>query len=388
MKTGRVSASATQRIAELDGVRGMAILLVLVWHYACNQIQTVPGSLAAYGMKLLSLTWAGVDLFFVLSGFLIGGILLDQRSAPHYFKAFYVRRVCRIFPLYYLLLAVFGFALLARAAAPESAEPWSTRLVSDTIPLWSYATYVQNFLMADRETFGADWMGVTWSLAVEEQFYVVLPLLVRLVPPRALPGLLGLLVMTAPVFRTISFFWQPYGGLPGYVLLPGRSDALFIGVLGAWAIRQTAVLDRLRHSLPAIRGIVLSSAVVVLGLLVTNQGIGSFGMSVGGHTALAVLSFALILLAVLSEGGRVQRLFRQRWLTWVGTVSYGIYLLHQPVAGVLHGLLRGQVPRIAGAADAVVTILALTCTLALAALSARYFEQPIVLAGQRTRYEP
>src|SRR5437867_6087613 len=76
------------RIPELDGVRGMAILLVLVWHYLVGPLQTEPGSPAAYGLKLLSLTWAGVDLFFVLSGFLIGGILLDNRSAPNYFGAF------------------------------------------------------------------------------------------------------------------------------------------------------------------------------------------------------------------------------------------------------------------------------------------------------------
>src|SRR5689334_4309131 len=93
------------RVPELDGVRGLAILSVLVWHYVYCQVQPQPRSITAYGMTLLSLTWAGVDLFFVLSGFLIGGILLDNKAAPNYYKAFYVRRIFRIFPLYYLVLA-------------------------------------------------------------------------------------------------------------------------------------------------------------------------------------------------------------------------------------------------------------------------------------------
>ena len=90
-----------QRIPELDGVRGIAILLVVIWHYWIALVINDPLS-GLYGavVKSLYLTWSGVDLFFVLSGFLIGGILLDNREAPGYFKAFYARRVCRIFPLY------------------------------------------------------------------------------------------------------------------------------------------------------------------------------------------------------------------------------------------------------------------------------------------------
>ena len=99
---------APPRNPELDGIRGMAILLVLMWHYVAAQVQTEPGSAAAYVLKLSSLTWAGVDLFFVLSGFLIGRILLENRTAPNYFKAFYTRRACRIFPLYYVMFAAFA----------------------------------------------------------------------------------------------------------------------------------------------------------------------------------------------------------------------------------------------------------------------------------------
>ena len=97
-----------RRIPELDGIRGLAMVLVLVWHYLVVQVQVPPGSPAAYALKLFSLTWAGVDLFFVLSGFFISGILMDNRNGECYYRTFYMRRFCRIFPLYYLLLGIFA----------------------------------------------------------------------------------------------------------------------------------------------------------------------------------------------------------------------------------------------------------------------------------------
>src|SRR6187399_1378910 len=92
------------RLAELDGVRGCAIALVLLWHYVAEQIHAPLQSTAGRVAQVLGLCWSGVDLFFVLSGFLIAGTLLDHRGAENFFRVFYIRRVCRIFPLYFLLL--------------------------------------------------------------------------------------------------------------------------------------------------------------------------------------------------------------------------------------------------------------------------------------------
>jgi len=97
-----------KRIAQLDGVRGVAILMVLIWHYCYCQIVTVPHSIGGKAAQLIILTWSGVDLFFVLSGFLIAGILVDHRNASNFFRVFYLRRVCRIFPLYYVLVGSFA----------------------------------------------------------------------------------------------------------------------------------------------------------------------------------------------------------------------------------------------------------------------------------------
>jgi len=110
-------------------------------------------------------------------------------------------------------------------------------------------------------------------------------------------------------------------------------------------------------------------------------------MSFFGHTVLAVMSLGLILLALLSPEGRTRRLFRNPVLVWIGLVSYGIYLLHQPVSGLLHAALRDQVPRIANVTDALVTLLALAVTLGIATVSWRFFERPIVQYGQRIRYQ-
>jgi peptidoglycan/LPS O-acetylase OafA/YrhL len=95
------------RLPELDGLRGCAILLVVIWHYVSQPANPAPGTVLALLVQPFKIAWSGVDLFFVLSGFLIGGILLDHRSSPRYFKTFYIRRICRIFPLYYFWIALY-----------------------------------------------------------------------------------------------------------------------------------------------------------------------------------------------------------------------------------------------------------------------------------------
>ena len=138
-----------KRVSQLDGVRGIAILIVLVWHYFNCQIVSQPRTFISYCAHATSLTWtAGVDLFFVLSGFLIGGILLDRRDTSNYFRVFYLRRVCRIFPLYFLVLAVF----LALSATSIATSPSFQSLFHDPFPLWSYVTFSQNILMGMRGT--------------------------------------------------------------------------------------------------------------------------------------------------------------------------------------------------------------------------------------------
>jgi len=151
-----------KRISQLDGVRGVAILLVLVYHYFTCQIVAEPGTLLSYLNRATSLTWSGVDLFFVLSGFLIAGILLDHRDTANYFRVFYLRRACRILPLHVLLLGLFVCFL----ATPMAVSPRFEWVFGQPFPLVSYATFTQNILMGIRGDFGPHWLGVTWSLAV------------------------------------------------------------------------------------------------------------------------------------------------------------------------------------------------------------------------------
>ena len=382
-----VAARATVRVSELDGIRGTAILLVVIWHYVASQVQTVPASLPSYGLALLSMAWAGVDLFFVLSGFLIGTTLHRNRTASNYFSTFYIRRACRIFPLYFLSLLLFLAALQFGAVQREQGPGgWWSWLFGNPMPAWSYTVYLQNVAMAGAGSFGANWLGITWSLAIEEQFYLIIPLAVRFVPAPTLRRIFYGLIIAAPIFRIALYSISPHPQLAGYVLLPARWDALLLGVLGAYALQQPNIHQRLQARIPLIRGIIAAAALVLLVLLGLRQGIGSFAMGAGGYTVLAVLSLGIVLLALVSEGGRTQQLFRQPVLVWLGTISYGIYLLHQPVSGALHGYLRHQSPRIATASDAVVTVLALMSTLLLAAASARFFEGPFIAAGQRLRY--
>jgi peptidoglycan/LPS O-acetylase OafA/YrhL len=163
----QLSTSTPKRIPELDGIRGFAILLVLCYHYIAVPIPVNARPELLFIRQILSNAWSGVDLFFVLSGFLITGILIDHRDAGNYFKVFYIRRINRIFPLYYFFLIL--FLVLQRWESQLGFV--SENLFDNSLPIFPYFLYLQNFVMAVRGDYGNEFLAMTWSLAVEEQFY-------------------------------------------------------------------------------------------------------------------------------------------------------------------------------------------------------------------------
>src|SRR6476620_6746086 len=167
-----------QRIPQLDSLRGIAILMVLVGHIQKN-VPGIVGPWAHHG-------FSGVDLFFVLSGFLITGILLRAKTRPDYFKNFYTRRALRIWPLYY--------AVLILLLLPNSLT--HLNLAS---PRWSYLLYIQNLFPGFPAASGP--LYITWSLAIEEQFYLIWPPIVLLLNRQWLARLAISLVILSPVLR-------------------------------------------------------------------------------------------------------------------------------------------------------------------------------------------
>jgi peptidoglycan/LPS O-acetylase OafA/YrhL len=242
-----VKPDRAKRILELDGVRGLAIALVLVFHYSDGAIVT--GSKTVFGSSALfyaflptRLMWSGVDLFFVLSGFLIGGILLDSRDSPRYFGTFYARRIHRIFPIYYLMIAFVTVGVLNWPQSP---------LFRGDMPLWTYPLYAQN--LTGDYTQMANAIEVSWSLAVEEQFYLLFPFLVRFCSRRTIMYALGVCIVGAPLLRSLMV----YGGLGYeeiYPLLPTRADTLALGVVAAMIVRSEVATRLIRRHSRALYG--------------------------------------------------------------------------------------------------------------------------------------
>ena len=216
---GHSSAGLPGQIPALDGLRGIAILLVLLWHgvFSLPTNSRLLSNLFAVG----SLSWSGVDLFFVLSGFLIGGILLDAKQSTRYFKTFYVRRAFRILPLYGFVTGLFlAFHL------PFVCTMLHGDCLPSQIPLASYPTFTQNLWMAYLGKWGLSGMVVTWSLAVEEQFHLTIPIVIRKLSRSHLAVALISIVIGAPLLRTFMLFNFEHGRFADYLLMPCRADAL------------------------------------------------------------------------------------------------------------------------------------------------------------------
>ena len=213
-------------VRALDGVRGLAIAMVLLYHgwtfrgdgdvgWAINQVRVIG--------------WAGVDVFFVLSGFLITGILVESKGEPGYWRNFLIRRGLRIFPLYYaVLLLLLGAGLaLGRAGVTGGA---AGELVRGLGNMWVNFLYVTNFAIA---SWGEDRvpLDTAWSLAIEEQFYLLYPALVLALSVRGLRRALVAMVIAAPILRVLVFRHGPQPVLGPYVLPFCRMDALAVGAL-------------------------------------------------------------------------------------------------------------------------------------------------------------
>ena len=370
-----VPSRSAVRIPELDGLRGVAILLVLLCHGLFEQ---QPKSKLLTGLLVVGrLTWSGVDLFFVLSGFLIGGILLDACRSPRYYQTFYARRVFRILPLYGLLLALFSIRFLTPNGSAGPLGAFSATVV----PLLSYATFTQNIAMALAGTFGAGTMAATWSLAVEEQFYLTIPWAIRQMSRRKLMWCLLGVVIAAPVLRTALLVFYHHGGFAAYVLMPCRADALSLGVLSALLMRTPAAWTYLlaRRSKLVQLTWLLASGLVVL----TYRG-ESFSNSsvVVGYSWLGLFYTACLLLAVSTPSGWFRSALRSGILRVLGLYSYCVYLIHLPLMEASRRLLGLTFPYSSDAVQFLGGILGIACSLAIAALSWKCLERPLLRRGQ------
>ena len=359
--------SLTRRIIELDGLRGLAVLLVLFHHLVIHSKIARNSFVDLYTFKVAASAWIGVDLFFVLSGFLITGILYDSKNTKGYFQNFYIRRALRIFPLY------FGFLALFVAAAPN--------LLPEDANLW-YWTYLSNiYIVVQNGWPDPPHLVHFWSLAIEEQFYLLWPLAVLALDRRKMIRLSIACMTVAIVLRVIS----PLGMSPldGYVLLPTRMDSLAAGAVVALLVRSDEGRNFVRTwAVPVL----YATGILIFGRFLYKRGLNVLDPVVRtyGYTLLAVAAASLIGILVTVDDKRwLRRGLSMPWLTQLGKYSYGIYVLHHPIIFVLRdaGFDSRIFPQVFNSSLPGVLIFAAVAgciTLFLAMLSYHYWELPFL----------
>ena len=356
--------------------------MVLVYHYFYLTIVTRTHSAFYYSLVPLRTFWTGVDLFFVLSGFLIGGILLRARKSRNYFQVFYLRRFLRIVPIYFTCLVV-AFAIMWAAGNYGSQRfEWMS---AHQLPQWPYWIFLQNIWMVKENTLGALAVGVTWSLSVEEQFYLSLPFIVRVFEKSRLLVTCG--IVFAPLLRITAQAIWPANVNSYFVLMPCRADALLLGVMAAMAMEDQSAREWIaRHRNVFLRMIWILGAVAVA-LCAKSPGLHDRLISTVGYTWMAVLYTIILVYGINFRESYLGEFLRMRWLRWLGTIAYGTYLFHMLVLGTVFGVIERREPSVASLTDLMLVVMALAVTLGLCWTSWNFFEKRLLGMGHRTEYE-
>jgi peptidoglycan/LPS O-acetylase OafA/YrhL len=360
-----------KHLPALDGVRGIAILLVILTH--------LTAILRDVGVqRYIEFGWIGVDLFFVLSGFLITRILLDTRRDSRYYRRFYIRRGLRIWPLYYvylvvsvLLVHVLGIVFAHSRADFGSGGPPSIRT-----PLWMYLLFIQNLywpsLFCSKDT-----MAVTWSLCIEEHFYLAWPVCVRKFGLRALKyGLLALLILS-PFMRLSALVLlrgAPYSTWLQTIIrfTPLHLDSIAAGCLLCLLWEK---LCSLTWHFRLFTGAFLFGLAATIFCLVFQQSQIVYSFC---YSALAIMFAGLVGMAL---NGWLSPLFTNRSLRYIGKISYGLYLIHPYVFLFLqshHLQARLGLGHNVQAGEWIAAILAVSISLLIASLSWKFYESKML----------
>ncbi len=309
---------AGKHCLELDGVRGIAIVGVTLYRFS-KELDPSASSALSIAKDFFSVGERGVDLFFVLSGFLITGILLNTKSKSGYFRNFIARRALRIFPLYFVTLLVCLFLVPALLATTVFDLPRSNQ--------WYLWTYTPNFYMAWENSWCFGPLDHFWSLAVEEHFYLLWPLAVYFLSSKALLRVSVAVVLGVGVIRTFASMW-PEWSVAVDVLTVFRCDALCMGAILAVTMFQRDHVDRMmwfvKRCLPLF-------AIVSLVFVVT----GNRWMTLP-HTMIPTLM--VVVLAIIVTGKKsdcLSQQLRKPYLRWFGKYSYGMYVVQLPLVTLL-----------------------------------------------------
>jgi peptidoglycan/LPS O-acetylase OafA/YrhL len=353
----------------LDGLRGAAFLAVFLHHYMDF----------LYG-------WAGVDVFFVLSGFLITGILYDTQDDPHRARNFYIRRTLRIFPLYYgVLLAIFLMTPLLHWNWTWQWIAWPLYLGNFLRFLYPHKPEVFVFYFANAQIVSplnpgfVLFLGHFWTLCVEEQFYLVWPWIVFAVRDRRkLIAICIVSVIVVPFVRAFARSHLPPALVAGEVLIhatPFRFDTLMWGALIALLYRSSHRERMQRVAQWVVPIAVLCTVSVAIHRVRYHAYTYPASLSTWLLTLIAIFSGALLLRALV-PGTIVYRLLNLRWLRTLGIISYGAYVFHDIAHNLLSNLANERV-------GLPVATMGFGLTIVLASVSYRYFELPILRLKDR-----
>lgn len=348
-----------RHIRALDGIRGFAVILVFCFH-AFGTGMALDSPISPIFQWAFLRCWIGVDLFFVLSGFLITSILLRTGDAANYYRVFYGRRALRILPLYYLVM--FGGMLALHVHPPLRFQIWYWLNLSNLVSAF------QPMLIPCLSHY--------WSLAIEEQFYFAWPAVVRKVSSKTLARLSLAAIFSCLVLRNLPtvLAWDHRWPDLVYRLTPFRIDTLCGGALLAVVIYRKVELDKFRWFLRT--GCATGAAIFVISSL-SSDGVLRFGLT--GLT----LCFTSLLALVLNPENWTARFFANGFLRRMGMYSYCFYLIHIFVLihrpFVLRMLMRAHLTStIPHVTDILVAAILFASTFALCAISYKFFESPIL----------